>query len=163
LIPLQSYFVTKEERHNFEGTPIGLSMKSVMAGYARVFSVVFFLGGLGAANTLVNPQEVVDPAKITTYKTTIIFGIFAIPTFFAANIRSLKFADYSTACQLAHKLQFSRRLQLYIEYHYGKITEEEAQTELDALPAEAPEAAPGVLMSAEEQELAELYQRYAPT
>lgn len=157
LIPMGSYFVTEVRSHDFEGTPIGLSMKSVLAGYARVAAILFFLGGLGAANTLFNPSEVVNHENILRLKITICLGILSVPIFIASHLPSVYQASYQTACQLAHTANLDERLRVYIEFCYGKMSEEEAEQRMDSLDTESnayPDGAP-------DPELAELYQRYA--
>lgn len=104
LVPLDSYFVTHEERHRFEGASLGLSTKSVIVGYTRVFSVLFVLAGLGAINTLFNPTETADPEKIGSYWTMIALGAVSLPAFFATHARSVRFADAVVAGDLLKRL-----------------------------------------------------------
>ena len=135
LIPLNSYFVTEEQGHHFVGTPLGLQMKSVLAGYAHAFSIIFFLAGLGGLNALLNPMEVVDPEKIPQYKMMVVLGAMAIPTFIAVNTRAVRSASYETACQWAARLNFDTRFRTYIELYYDKIDAEEAERRIEALDA----------------------------
>lgn len=154
LIPLNSYFVTSEERFNFEGTPLGLQMKSVFVAYARVFAILFFMCGMGAANTLFSAHEVVEPERVTGLKMMIVLGIFSIPAYICAHLPSVRFANYATARELSDRVGFNSRLQTYIEYCYDRISEEEAERRIAEI-RDNPTAAEV------DTELAEIYQRYA--
>ncbi len=154
LIPLNSFFVTRDGRHEFEGTPIGLHGKSVLAGYGRVFSVLFILAGLGATNALFNPHEVLEPEKIRSTKITIALGVMAIPVCIACYLRSVRFANYATATNLANKLDLDERLRTCIEFYYDQISEEEAERRIDAINNDDGSEWQG------DDELTEIYQRY---
>ena len=155
LLPMNSYFVTKQEGGHFEGTPLGLQAKSVMAGFARVFSVLFLLAGLSALNALYSPHGDFDPEKMNTYKTMLVLGLFSIPMLCAAYRPALKVADYETACALSKRLGFDRKIQTYIDFCYGKISEEEAERRMDAIDAGENESTYD-----DDPELAEYLKRY---
>lgn len=130
LIPKCSYFVTAEDKHSYQGMPLGLSAKSVLVAYARAASLIFFLGALGALNTLFNPTEVVDPERVASLKATIILGALAIPTFFYVYSRPIRYADYETAVRLADQLGFDERWHTCIELLYDRIDDDEAERRL---------------------------------
>lgn len=156
LIPMGSYFVTEEERHTFEGAPIGLNWKSVLVGYGRVFSVLFFLCGLAAINTLYNPTEVADPEKMTTYYTMLVLGGLSIPLFVASYAPALSTASYERATELANTVGLDERLCTYIEYCYDKISTEEAEQRMEALES----GTTGRTEWQGDEELSAIYQRY---
>ena len=155
LLPMNSYFVTHEEGGHFEGTPLGLQAKSVFAGYARVFSVLFFLAGLSALNALYSPHGDFDPEKMGTYKTMIAMGLFSIPLFCAAFRPALKRASYETACALAKRLGLDRKMQTYIDFCYGRISEDEAEQRMESIDASKSECS-----YEDDPELAEYLKRY---
>ncbi|MCA9234111.1 MAG: hypothetical protein KDA44_01475 [Planctomycetales bacterium] len=135
LIPFNSYFVTRQESHHFEGAPLGLQWKSVLVGYGRVFSALFFLAGLAALNTIYGPGHDFDPAKMNTYRTMVALGVFSIPLGIATQLPSMRRADDQEATRLADYLRFDDRLCARVELAYGKITAEEAQRRMGDLGA----------------------------
>lgn len=137
VIPKCSYFVTEEDKHTYQGMPIGLSAKSVLVAYARAASIIFFVAALGAINTMFNPTEVIDPERVRSVKTTIILGVLAIPTFFYVYSRPIRFADYETAIRLADRIGFDERWRTCIELLYDRIDNDEAERRLAAPEAEA--------------------------
>ncbi|MGI9430407.1 MAG: hypothetical protein ACR2NM_17225 [Bythopirellula sp.] len=155
LLPMNSYFVTEQEGWHFEGTPLGLQLKSVLAGYARVFSLLFFLFGLAALNTLYSPHEDLDPEKMGTYKTMIVLGLFSIPMFAASYSRSVRIASFETACLLSQQVGFDKKLRTYIEFCYDQISEAEAEQRLDDIDAGETESS-----CDDDAELAEYLKRY---
>jgi len=159
LIPLNSYFVTDKGKHEFDGTPLGLQMKSVLVGYTRVFSILFFFAGLGAINTLFGPHEVADPEKIGTYKTMICLGIFSIPAFVLTRLRTIRFANYETATQLANRLGFDQKLRTYIDFYYDKIDKDEAEKRMGDVEDRTSNAS----QWDGDDEIAAAYQRYMTT
>lgn len=156
LIPFQSFFVTRDGKHDFDGVPIGLNLKSVLAGYGRVFSVLFILGGLGALNALYNPHEVLDAEKIRSAKIGIGLGLFSIPLCIASYLRSVREANYETATALAAEVGLDQRLRTYIEFCYGRISEAEADQRMDSIEAREND---GTDWDGD-AELAAIYQRY---
>jgi hypothetical protein len=127
----------------------------VLAGYARVFSVLFFLFGLSALNAMYSPHEDFDPEKMGTYKTMIVLGLFSIPMLAAASTRTVRIASYETACQLSQRVGFDKKLQTYIEFSYEKISEAEAEQRMEAIDAGQHECTYD-----DDPELAEYLQRY---
>ena len=97
LIPFNSFFVTRDGQHDFDGTPIGLHGKSVLVGYTRVFSVLLMFAAFGAANSLFSPHEFLEPEKVIQAKLTIAMGVLALPAFIACYLRSVRQASYATA------------------------------------------------------------------
>lgn len=156
LIPMGSYFVTSETRYQFEGTPIGTNAKSVLAGYGRVFSVLFLLSGLGAVGALLDPHEVLEPERVRSAKIMIGLALFSIPICIASYMRSTRFADYDTAKQLAERVGLDQRMHTYIDFCYHQISEEEADRRLDSLNTATDENTEWQ----GDEELAAIYQRY---
>lgn len=156
LIPMNSYFVTDKTQHRFEGVQLGLCWKSVLVGYARVFSVLFLLAGFGAANALFNPTEALDPARVPSQYVVLALGVLAIPVCLAVNMSAVRQANYDTACELANRAGFDDRMRTYIDFSYGRISEDQA----DQRFAELDEAEQNLPTEVQDAELAEIYQRY---
>lgn len=105
LIPYQSYFVTAKQGHQFEGIKLGLWSKSVLVGYLRAASLIFFFLAFGAANSLFNPTEQVDPERITSLRVILALGIASLPAYILTKLRAIEYADEQTEVELVRRAE----------------------------------------------------------
>ena len=136
LIPTQSYFVLEERHNDYQGIPLGLSMKSVAAGYGFPFLIMFILAGFGALNLLLSPFEVVEAERVPFHISLVVLGALAIPFLIVLQTPWFRKADYETACELA-ALTGDDRVKVYVDHQFGKISDEEADKLIETLESKS--------------------------
>ena len=136
IFPMESFFVTEQKGHQFAGIPLKLSSKSVAVGYGFAYSILFFVFGLSALNTVFNPTEAFDQEQIPALVTMMTLGMLSVPAFIATRLQNVRFASYETARELAATVE-DPRVQVYVEHHFGKISDEEADQLIQKLEAAA--------------------------
>lgn len=173
LVPTNTYFVTHEEGWRFEGIPLGLQWKSVLAGYGRVFSFLFLFAGLAGLNAIYGVGNQFEPEKINSYRLMFAMGVLSIPLGIATLVLCKGTASYDDAQQLANQLQFDATLRAHIDLVYGKITQEQAEEQMgdagvDAYEPLGEDDGEGELVAAAgdgdlDPEIAAAYRRYMST
>jgi hypothetical protein len=132
LIPTQSYFVLEESSHTFHGIPLGVSRKSVLAGYGFAYSILLILAGIGSIGHINDPHAAVNPEVTPMHYGLIILGAICIPLLIAIQTDWFRNADHATASELA-ALTGDERVQVFVDHHFGKISDEEADERIEAL------------------------------
>jgi len=126
LIPMGSMFITGREGDEVYGASVPLNSKSILMAWLRAIAVVavicFFVGvclsDRGAMGGKLYPS----------------IGLaISVGALVALNLKWAKKASYERAKTLATKLGFDPRLKVFIDLHYGEISEAEADRQMEQL------------------------------
>ncbi len=134
LFPTQSYFVLEEDMQTFQAIPIGISGKSVLAGYGFPYSILMILAGFGAFGALNDPHIAVKPEATPGHFAMIVLGAICVPLLLAMQTKWFRNADHMTASNMA-AMTGDDRVQVFVDHHFDKITDQEADERIEAIEA----------------------------
>lgn len=128
LIPMGSMFITGQEGEHYLGAPISLSARSVLLAWARAVSILATIGSLIFLVTATPDMGPVGGKLVPAV--LLAFSIMMIVLF---RMGWAMKASYERAKELSNTVGFDPRLDVFIDLHYEKITEMEADQRMDAL------------------------------
>ena len=132
LFPTQSYFIVEEKGPRFQGFPIGLSNKSVLAGYGFPYSIMLILGALGTFGALNDPHAATKLEATPAHYAMMALGALCVPLLLAMQSNWFRKASYEKASEMA-ALTGDERVQVFVDHQFGKITDQEADERVEAL------------------------------
>ena len=128
LIPTGSYVVLQETADGgFQGAPIPLSFKSILAGWIRGGSIVAIL------ISVVTTAVMLLDAKMPPYSWVgpALIGVVAVAALtLSYKLRFFTEASYERAKELAQRVGLSDMGMLMLEVSYGRLTAAQAEAEL---------------------------------
>jgi hypothetical protein len=145
LIPMGSFIVLeKMSDGSFNGAPIPMSFKSILAGWIRGGSIVAMIGAVIGTFFMVMDQNA--PLFVRALP-LLIFLLAAAALFASYKLKMFTEASYERAIELARYVGMSETGLLMLEVTYGRMNATQADAELARLEEKAAAQQPQPLMA----------------
>lgn len=130
VIPMGSFFVTQKRDDGWEGAKVGWSLKSILVGYLRTFSVFLMIGG--GVMIIVGLVSMFggNSGAGGTLAASAIFLVPGVGLFYLLRVGRLRLASHPRACKIGDRMGFDQRLIVLIDLMYGVIDQQEAEARL---------------------------------
>lgn len=137
ILPMGTYFVVAQTGDGWRGVDLPVSFKSILVAWLRtaafigIISTGIWLAIEGFAYRDNRPNDVLAAG--------VWFAACVCVMWASMKWRLLVGASYERAIEIADQIKAGDEMRIHIEFVYGRITQEEAQTAMDAAVARSEE------------------------